>query len=332
MRLIFAGTPEPAVPALRALAAAHERGEHQLVGVVTRPDAPLGRKRVLTPSPVAQAATELLPDVPLIRTARLDDEATATIAALEPELGVIVAYGGLVRERLLSTPRHGWINLHFSLLPRWRGAAPVQHAIIAGDRETGTSVFQLVPALDAGDVFAMAPTPIDPDATAGDLLERLAVSGAAQLVSVVDAIAAGAARAVPQDGETSYAGKLDVSDGVIRWNEPSSLVLGRIHGTTPEPGAHTLIDGARLKVLTARRTGRSAPLAPGELALVDGAVLAGTATAPIELVTVQPAGRGAMDASAWWRGLRVERLVADTSPIADALPIADTAAETGAGA
>ena len=163
MRLVFAGTPEAAVPTLRRLA-----GEHEVVAVVTRPDAPLGRKRVLTPSPVAAAAEEL--GLPVIRAARLDDEATARIAGLAPELGVIVAYGGLVREPLLSTPTAGWINLHFSILPRWRGAAPVQRALIAGDPELGASVFQLVPALDAGDIFAARTFPVPPDATADEAL------------------------------------------------------------------------------------------------------------------------------------------------------------------
>ena len=160
MRLVFAGTPEPAVPSLRRLAASG----HEIAAVVTRRDAPLGRKRILTPSPVATAAEAL--GLETIRADRLDADATDRIAALAPDLGVIVAYGGLVREPLLSTPRHGWINLHFSLLPRWRGAAPVQHALIAGDAETGASVFQLVAELDAGDVFTEVAYRPDPDATA----------------------------------------------------------------------------------------------------------------------------------------------------------------------
>src|SRR5690554_3367142 len=164
MRLVFAGTPAAAVPTLRALQRSHE-----IAAVITRPDAPLGRKRVLTPSPVAQAADEL--GIPLIKAARLDDEATARVASLRPDLGVIVAYGGLVREPLLSTPAHGWINLHFSLLPQWRGAAPVQRALIAGDAQLGASVFRLVPALDAGDVFAMRQVVVPAEATADVALE-----------------------------------------------------------------------------------------------------------------------------------------------------------------
>ncbi|GAA5098538.1 methionyl-tRNA formyltransferase [Microbacterium yannicii] len=298
MRLVFAGTPEPAVPSLRRLASAHD-----VVAVITRRDAPLGRRRVLTPSPVAAAAEEL--GIPVIRADRLDPTVTSEIAALQPELGVIVAYGGLVREPLLSTPAHGWINLHFSLLPRWRGAAPVQHALIAGDARTGASVFQLVPELDAGDVFGELALDVPPDATAGSLLAALADDGAELLADVVDAIAAGSAASHPQVGEPTYASKLGDDDGRIRWDESTDAVMGRIRGVTPEPGAHTTIAGARLKVLAVAPAPAGAPqLAPGALALHEGRVLAGTASAPILLETVQPAGKGAMRAADWWRGLR----------------------------
>ncbi|WP_127475140.1 methionyl-tRNA formyltransferase [Microbacterium sulfonylureivorans] len=299
MRLVFAGTPEPAVPSLRRLAAS----DHDIAAVVTRHDAPLGRKRVLTPSPVAAAADEL--GLHALRADRLDADATERIAALRPDLGVIVAYGGLVREPLLSTPAHGWINLHFSLLPRWRGAAPVQHALIAGDAETGASVFQLVPELDAGAVFAERPHPIPDGATAGELLAELAETGADLLLDVIDAIAAGTAVARPQSGEGTYAPKLGDADGAVRWSESADAVLGRIRGVTPEPGAHTTIDGARLKVLAVRRAEPGMPaLAPGAMSLHGRDVLVGTATDPVVVETVQPAGKGAMRASDWWRGLR----------------------------
>lgn len=301
MRLVFAGTPHPAVPSLRRLATS----THDIVAVVTRPDAPLGRKRILTPSPVAAAADELGLDT--IRTDRLDAETSDRIAALAPELGVIVAYGGLVREPLLSTPAHGWINLHFSLLPRWRGAAPVQHALIAGDADAGASVFQLVPELDAGDVYAEIVHRPATDATAGDVLATLAEEGAVLLSDVVDAIAAGTAVARPQQGEPTYASKLGDDDGRIRWDEPADAVLGRIRGVSPEPGAHTTVDGARLKVLAVRRAAEDAPaLAPGAIAAHGREVVVGTATDPIALDRVQPAGKAAMSASDWIRGLRVE--------------------------
>ena len=297
MRIVFAGTPEPAIPSLRALAAS----DHAIVGVVTRGDAPRGRKRVLTPSEVALAADAL--GLPTIKADRLDAAATEQIAALEPDLGVIVAYGGLVREPLLSTPRLGWINLHFSLLPKWRGAAPVQHALIAGDRVTGAAVFQLVPALDAGDVFAEVRYEVPPAATAGDVLEELAEQGAALLREVVDGIAAGTALATPQTGDATLAPKLTLADGALDLTQPVTRVLDRFRGTTPEPGAHVEIDGQRLKILAARR-GPDLHLEPGVLTLDGRDVVAGTGEGTLLLETVQPAGRGAMRAADWWRGLR----------------------------
>lgn len=299
LRLVFAGTPSVAVPSLERLVASG----HEVVGAVTRPDAPLGRKRVLTPSPVAAAAERL--GVPVVKAARLDDAATAEIADLRPDLGVIVAYGGLVREPLLSTPRHGWINLHFSLLPAWRGAAPVQHSIIAGDAEIGAAVFQLVAELDAGDVFAELRRPADDGATAGEVLETLAGDGAELLADVVDAIGDGSARAVPQSGEASFAPKLSIDDGRLDWAQPATRVLARYRGVTPEPGAWTTIGGERLKVLEARATDAAddAALAPGELRPERRRVLVGTADRPIELARVQPAGKAAMAAADWGRGL-----------------------------
>lgn len=297
MRIVFAGTPEAAVPSLHALAAS----PHEVVGVVTRADAPLGRRRVLTPSPVAQAAEGL--GIPAIKADRLDADATAAVAALRPELGVIVAYGGLVREPLLSLPPHGWINLHFSLLPRWRGAAPVQHALIAGDRETGADVFRLVPALDAGDVYGRLRYAVPRGATAGDVLGDLAERGAGLLVRVVGGIADGSALATPQEGEPTLAPKLTIDDAALDLSQPAERVLDRFRGTTPEPGAHVHVAGARLKVLAALR-GPELGLAPGLLALHGRDVVAGTGEGTIVLKTVQPAGRGVMAAADWWRGLR----------------------------
>ncbi|WP_314502396.1 methionyl-tRNA formyltransferase [uncultured Microbacterium sp.] len=299
MRLVFAGTPDAAVPSLRALA----QSDHEVAAVVTRRDAPLGRRRVLTPSPVALAAEAL--GIPTIKTDRLDAAATEQITALEPELGVIVAYGGLVREPLLSAPVLGWINLHFSLLPRWRGAAPVQRALIAGDEVTGAAVFQLVPALDAGDVFAQRPHAVPAGATAGSVLDALAGEGADLLTEVVDAIASGTAESRPQTGEPTFAPKLGDDDGRIRWDESRDAILARIRGVTPEPGAHTTIEGTRVKILAAGPGAQDAPpLSPGEPALHERRVLVGTATDPVVLDRVQPAGRSAMAATDWWRGRR----------------------------
>lgn len=308
LRLVFAGTPAAAVPSLERLAASG----HEVVAAVTRPAAPLGRKRVLTPSPVAVAAERL--GIHVIEAARLGDDATGRITALRPDLGVIVAYGGLVREPLLSTPRHGWINLHFSLLPAWRGAAPVQHALIAGDAETGASVFRLVPELDAGDVYGMRASAIAPDATAGELLEVLATSGADLLAEVVDDIGAGAASATPQSGEPTFAPKLGIGDGRLDWTRPADEVRARYRGVTPEPGAWTTVDDQRLKVLELAEpladAAGTVPLAPGEIDSTGRTLLIGTGTAPLELRRVQPAGRTPMSAGDWWRGSARTRAVA----------------------
>ncbi|MDR6907377.1 methionyl-tRNA formyltransferase [Agromyces sp. 3263] len=296
LRLVFAGTPAAAVPSLERLAG----GEHDVLAVVTRPAAPQGRKRVMTPSPVAVAAERL--GIPVIEAARLDATATERLRELEPDLGVIVAYGGLVREPLLSSPVHGWINLHFSQLPAWRGAAPVQHALIAGDAETGASVFQLVPELDAGDVFAMRSQAIGPDDTAGSLLETLAVEGADLLAEVVDGIAEGSAASTPQTGAASFAPKLGIDDARLDWAAPASTVHSRFRGVTPEPGAWTTVDDQRLKVIDLADAADGESLPPGRLALVGRRLLVGTATHPLELRRVQPAGRTAMAAADWWRG------------------------------
>ncbi|WP_353827654.1 methionyl-tRNA formyltransferase [Agromyces sp. SYSU T0242] len=301
LRIVFAGTPAVAVPTLDRLA----ESAHEVVGVVTRPPAPLGRKRVLTPSPVAQAAERL--GLPVIEAARLDAEATERIAALRPDLGVVVAYGGLVREPLLSMPAEGWINLHFSALPAWRGAAPVQRAIIAGDPELGASVFRLVPELDAGDVYASRTRPVAPGETAGLALESLAETEADLVLEVVDRIAAGTAVAVPQDGEPTFAPKLGLEDARLDWSAPTREVDARLRGVTPEPGAHTEVGGVRLKVLDAVPAGAVPGLAPGEVVMDGRRVVVGTGDGAVELRRVQPAGRKAMGAADWWRGLGVER-------------------------
>jgi len=300
LSLVFAGSPAAAVPSLRVLAASG----HRIVAVLTRADSPQGRRAVLTQTPVADVADEL--GIPVIKANRLDAETTAAIQALQPDLGVIVAYGGLVREPLLSTPTLGWINLHFSLLPRWRGAAPVQRALIAGDEVTGAAVFQLVPELDAGAVFATLTHPIGGVETAGHLLETLAVSGADLLAGVVNSLADGTAVAIEQTGEVTLAPKLRLDDGRIDWTRPASEISSLIRGVTPEPGAFTVLGDARLKVLDAALARDAAPLAPGHLDFVSKAVLVGTATHPLQLLTVHPAGKKAMAAADWWRGRPAE--------------------------
>jgi methionyl-tRNA formyltransferase len=274
---------------------------------VTREDSPQGRKRVMTPTPVAVEAEAA--GITVIRANRLAP-VTDGLIALHADLGVIVAYGGLVREPLLSAPRLGWINLHFSLLPRWRGAAPVQRAIIAGDELTGAAVFQLVPELDAGDVFATESTPIGRNQTAGHLLDSLAASGATLLARVVDELAAGTAVANPQAGEATAAPKLTLEDGRLDWTQDAAAVDARLRGVTPEPGAFTMIDDARLKVHAASIAHDVPQLEPGRIEERGGRVYVGTGSVPLELLEVQPAGKRAMPAADWWRGLDGTAVVA----------------------
>ncbi|MBT1679390.1 methionyl-tRNA formyltransferase [Curtobacterium aurantiacum] len=301
MRLVVAGSPAAAVPTLRRLAAS----DHEIVAVLTRPATPQGRKRVLTPTPVAVVAAEL--GLPVIEASRVDEGVTAQIAELDVDLGVIVAYGALLRRPALDAPRHGWINLHFSDLPAYRGAAPVQRAVMAGDARTAATVFQLVEALDAGPVYTARPFAIDPEATSGEVLAAMAEVGADVVADVVDGIAAGTAVATEQSGEPTLAPKLTIDDGRIDFAAPAATVHARLRGVTPEPGAYAHLGETRVKLLRSNRpggTGDPAPsLAPGALALHGGRLLVGTADTPLVLLEVQPAGKKAMDAAAWARGL-----------------------------
>ncbi len=305
LRLVFAGSPLVAVPSLRAIAAS----QHEIISVVTREMSPHGRKRILTPTPVATAAREL--GVPVREANRLAGEHTDSLMDLEPDLGVIVAFGGLIREPLLSAPKYGWINLHFSLLPRWRGAAPVQHAIIAGDDVTGACVFQLVEELDAGPVFGTLTQSIGRNETAGHLLGSLADSGAELLLRVIDMIADGSARADDQVGDVVLAPKLSMEDGRLDWNLPAPSVHHRIRGVTPEPGAFTSVDDARLNILKAHIARDTPPRRPGLIQFEAGRVVIGTGSDPLELHRVQPSGKKPMNATDWWRGRKsVEEVIA----------------------
>ncbi|MBK0421485.1 methionyl-tRNA formyltransferase [Leucobacter sp. CSA2] len=309
MRILFAGTPEFAVPSLRALAAAG----HDVVGAITREDAPLGRKRVLTPSPVAQAADEL--GLPVLKANRLDDAATAWAEQRGAELGVIVAYGGLVREPLLSLPDHGWINLHFSELPRWRGAAPVQRALQAGEQEVGVTVFRLVAELDAGDVLTRSATVFPEGTAAGRALTELAESGTAAVLAAVELLEEDPAAGEPQVGEPSYAHKLSREDGALDLSRPAGEVLAHWAGVTPEPGAFALHDGQPLKLHEITRVpdqmGDQDPIpAVGTARIVAGRAILFLDGGALELARVQPAGKAAMDGAAWLRGRGGEAVLA----------------------
>jgi methionyl-tRNA formyltransferase len=300
LRLVVAGSPEAAVPSVTTLAAS----EHEVVRVITRPPTPQGRRRVLSPTPVAVEAQRL--GLPVLEARRLG-EIESELLPLAVDLGVIVAYGALVRPPLLTWPRLGWINLHFSLLPRWRGAAPVQHAIIAGDAETGATVFQLTEGLDEGEWFARLTTPIGAQRTAGSLLDELSRSGADLVLEVVDALAAGTAVARAQEGEVTLAPKLERDDAELHWGEPAEAVHARLRGVTPEPGAFTRWAEQIIKIHEAAIARDAAPLPPGRVRRTGGRVLVGTATHPLELLRVQPAGKQAMPAADWARGLPADR-------------------------
>ncbi|WP_433357766.1 methionyl-tRNA formyltransferase [Micromonospora saelicesensis] len=301
MRVIFAGTPAVAVPALAAVAASR----HELVAVVTRPDAPAGRGRGLSRSPVGAWADEH--GVEVLTPARpRDPEFLDRLRELEPACVPVVAYGALVPPAALEIPRHGWINLHFSLLPAWRGAAPVQHAVLHGDELTGASVFQLEEGLDTGPVYGTLTDEIRATDTSGDLLGRLADSGAGLLVAVLDAIADGTARAEPQPaGGVSLAPKLTVDDARVRWGDPAFAVDRRIRACTPAPGGWTTFRDERVKLGPVVPVPDGPELKPGELLVEKSRVLAGTATVPVRLGEVRAAGKRAMDATDWARGVRV---------------------------
>lgn len=297
MRVLFAGTPAVAVPSLDALV---EAG-FDIVAVLTRPDAPVGRKRVLTPSAVAQRAAELGIDV--IHAAKVDADVTARIAAVSPDVAAIVAYGGLIPPAALDIPRHGWINLHFSLLPAWRGAAPVQRAVIAGDDVTGAVTFQLEAGLDTGPVFGTLTESVGPEDTAGQLLERLSHSGAVLLAQTLSAVDAGQAAPQPQQGDVSLASKLTLDDGRLDWSQPALAIGRRARGVTPEPGAWTTLDGQRVKLEPVRLRPDVADLAPGAAVLRDKGVLVGTGSHAVELTRIQPSGKKMMAAADWARGM-----------------------------
>ena len=300
MRVVFAGTPDTALPSLEAVAASG----HELVAVVTRPDAPAGRGRKLAASPVAERAAELGVEV-LKPASPRDPEFLARLADLAPDCCPVVAYGGLLPQAALDIPVHGWVNLHFSVLPAWRGAAPVQHAIIAGDDVTGATTFRIVKELDAGPVYGVLTEPIGPDDTAGELLARLARSGARLLVDTLDGIEAGMLRPQeqPADG-TSYASKLSVDDARLDLTAPARRVDRLVRGCHPAPGAWTTFRGERLKVVAARPQPDAAGLEPGEIRATKNLVEVGTGSHPVELVTVQPQGKKPMPAADWARGVR----------------------------
>lgn len=314
MRVIFAGTPETAVPILESL----QRVGHEIVGVITRADAPQGRKKTLTPSAVAQYAETA--GLEIYKTNRLDAEATDWAAAKQPDVGVVVAYGGLLKAELLETPKHGWVNLHFSKLPNWRGAAPVQRALMAGETELYITVFRLVMALDAGAILTSDSLTVKPGTTAGEALEKLAQLGTKTVSDALALLAADPEAGTPQQGEATYAHKLTRTDGKLDPALPAAEILAHWAGVTPEPGAYLEIAGSPLKLheieplagetgdensgdLTIDTAGSVVEgLVPGTITLTKQGVIWQTTNGVLLLKTVQPAGKPRMAAADWLRG------------------------------
>ncbi|MBA1837000.1 methionyl-tRNA formyltransferase [Corynebacterium sp. zg912] len=301
MRLVFAGTPEPAAAALDRLIAS----DHEVVAVLTRPDARRGRGRTLHPSPVKALALEhgieVLTPESLTRDAAIRDQ----LVSLAPDAIPVVAYGNLIPADMLDIPRHGWVNLHFSLLPQWRGAAPVQAAIANGDAITGATTFRINEGLDTGDVLATLETEIGQTETSGELLERLAYSGADLLVETMDALAAGTATPTPQPEEGTYAHKIHPSDARVDWTQPGAVIDRTIRAHTPAPGAWTMRGEERFKLGPVVPTGGGS-LAPGSVQFGKNEVLVGTADGDARLGMIQPPGKKKMNAADWARGLAAE--------------------------
>jgi methionyl-tRNA formyltransferase len=303
MRLVFAGTPEVAVPALDALL---ENGRHEVAAVVTRPDAPAGRGRRMVASPVAQRAADA--GVEVLKPRRPGEEDfLARLREIAPDCCPVVAYGALLPRTALDVPARGWVNLHFSLLPAWRGAAPVQHAVLAGDEVTGASTFLIEEGLDSGPVYGVVTEDVRATDTSGDLLTRLAFAGAGLLSATMDGIEDGTLHAEPQpvDG-VSLAPKISVEDARLDWTAPALRVDRVVRGCSPAPGAWTLFRGERLKVRTLAPAPGHDALEPGAVAAAKNSVHVGTGSHPVELQWVQPQGKKPMRAADWARGVRIE--------------------------
>ena len=304
MKLVFAGTPETALPSLEALL---DSPRHEVAAVVTRPDAPSGRGRRLEASPVARRAGQAGIEVLKPPKAR-DPQFLDRLRAIAPDCCPVVAYGALLPREALDIPRHGWVNLHFSLLPAWRGAAPVQAAILHGDDMTGAATFQIEEGLDTGPVYGVLTEPIRPDDTAGELLGRLAVAGATLLRDTMDGIEAGVLEARPQPEEgVSYSPKITTADARVDWSAPAHRVDRLVRACTPAPGAWTTFRGERLKLGPVRPAAGAGnalgrQLGPGELRGSKKEVLVGTATHPVALGEVQAQGKRRMPAVDWARG------------------------------
>lgn len=301
MRIIFAGTPEPAACALTSLLASN----HDVIAVITRPDARKGRGRTYYPSPVKELATSH--DIPVLTPTSLrdNDEFRSELRQLKPDCVPVVAYGNLIPQDVLDLVPYGFINLHFSLLPRWRGAAPVQAAIHAGDAVTGATTFRIDPGLDTGDIIGQLTEPIDSADTADSLLGRLAHRGADLLTHTMDMIADGTAEYWPQDGVATHAHKITVADARVDWTQPADSIDRAIRAVTSSPGAWSTIGEQRIKLGPVTHT-TDPHMQPGDIHVAKNRILVGTGTTPVSLGRVQPSGKKPMPAADWARGTMIE--------------------------
>lgn len=300
MRVIFAGTPLNAAATLIAL----KESGIEIVGALTRTDAPLGRKKVLTQSPVADAAQVL--GIPVVKANQVDEGALSQLQSFNADLGVVVAYGAFLNETALQSLPKGWINLHYSLLPDLRGAAPVQHALLKGLGSTGVTAFQLDKGMDTGPILLQAPTVIEPDENAGRLLNRLTDLGITVLLELLPSIAAGIAKQTPQDHtRATFAPKIHRSHAQIDWNQSATTIQQLVLAMNPEPMAWTKLDEESFRILEARAyQGKNLQASPGTIQSMDDKVLVACNSGALQLITVQPAGKSEMSAADWYRGVK----------------------------
>lgn len=300
MKIVFAGTTAQAADVLKHL----HKTLHSVVTVLTREDAPVGRKAIVTPSAVAQVAQEL--GIPIIKANRITDSVVSRLDEYQPDLGVVIAYGSLLKARALAVPRHGWINLHFSLLPNWRGAAPVQHSLLAGDPITGVSIFRLDEGMDTGPLLASVPTEVQPDENAGELLNRLTQIGITALDESLARIDAGIAVFEPQSGDATLAGKLQRGDAKIDWSLNAESINNLVRAMNPEPIAWTTIGESTMRVLSSRPSRQTSPLLCGTVFMDSNQVYVTCGSnSVLQLLQVQPAGKNSMPAADWLRGQSV---------------------------
>ena len=306
MKIVFAGTTDQAARVLRHLT----KSVHEIVAVITREDAPVGRKRIMTASPVSMVAQEF--NIPTIKANFILPEHNEILSRLKPELGVVIAYGALLKQKTLELPKYGWYNIHYSLLPKYRGAAPVQHALISGEKTTGVTIFKLDDGMDTGPVASQVTTEIFPDENSADLLDRLTSLGISALDEVLASSAANTIHLTPQVGEPSYAGKLGRADAQIDWSNSNLHIENLIRGLNPEPMAWTTLDGQHFRIISARRSSLSNThlndsSEPGKVKAIDNKIFVTCGKQSLlQITTVQPAGKSSMSAMDWFRGLNRE--------------------------